>query len=189
MSMTILRASRALLTVTLVGALGVIAGCGDKKPTTAPPKTGSKAEKSGDSAKKAVAKAKKKAKPKLGPAPKDLPLKPWQGDDDEVELFTAAITAVPCARAAKKLGSMKQLSLCSPKLAATRGLALIDPQEKGIYLIDPKSVYAYELEQGFKGAIDISGTIVGQQGGIPVIKPEEFTIRPKPKAGAFKGCL
>ena len=116
-------------------------------------------------------------------------MKPWEGDDDEVELFSAAVTAVPCARDVAKTGNLSELSLCSPRLAATRGIALVDPQEKGLYLIDPKSIYAYELEQGFKGAMDISGTIIGQRGGIPVIKPEEYTIRPKPKAGAFKGCL
>ncbi|MCO4760331.1 MAG: hypothetical protein KC502_02430 [Myxococcales bacterium] len=171
--------------LALVIAALLIGGCGDKK---APAKAAPTPDKTAK-VEKTPARVAKKAKPKLGPPAKDQPLKPFTGDDDEVELFSAAITAVPCAKGAAKTGVMGELSLCSPRLAATRGIALVDPQEKGVYLIDDKSIYAYELEQGFKGAIDISGTIVGLRGGIPVIKPEEYTIRPKPKAGAFKGCL
>jgi len=178
-------ASAVLLGTNLLLAMTLAAGCGNDKPAgpAMPDKALAKAEKP------AVKTVKKPQPKKLGPAPRDLPLKPWKGDDDEVELFSAAITAVPCARKAAKAGAMSGLSQCSPRLAATRGLALVDPQEKGIYLVEAKGVHAYEMEQGFKGAMDISGTIIGQRGGIPVIKPEEYTIRPKPKAGAFKGCL
>ncbi|MCB9737891.1 MAG: hypothetical protein H6747_01410 [Deltaproteobacteria bacterium] len=110
-------------------------------------------------------------------------------EEEEVELYSAQLTAYPCAVRAAKEGTAVIGPECSPMEAVTHGFALLDPQEKKVFLVKEGSVYRFELEHGFGGRVDISGNVVGTRGGVPVIAPESYTITPKPKAGAFKGCL
>ncbi|MEY3015203.1 MAG: hypothetical protein RIT45_3938 [Pseudomonadota bacterium] len=118
----------------------------------------------------------------------DKPLEDYEGEE-EVELYSAQLTAYPCAVRAAREGSAVIGPECSPMDTLTHGFALLDPAEKKVFLVKAESIYRFELEHGFGGRVDISGTIVGTRGGVPVIAPESYTITPKAKAGAFKGCL
>ena len=116
-------------------------------------------------------------------------LEPWDGDEDEAELYGAVITATACAELMTTDDTGDAISRCSPADAARTGFVLYDPSEQAVFYLKHGGLYQFELERGFGGSIDVSGTIIGKKSGIPVIDPEEYTITPKPAAGAFKGCL
>lgn len=116
------------------------------------------------------------------------PLGDWDGDD-YAEMYSAVITARSCAQEMYDTGDLTLASRCSPIEGARTGFAVFDPVEEQIYLIDHASISMFELEHGFGGSIDLSGDIQGTVDGIPVIVPEDYSISPKPKPGAFKGCL
>ena len=115
-------------------------------------------------------------------------LEAWDGDED-VELFSAVLTARTCAEALMEHGDMRSVSTCSPLEAAINGYALFDPMEDEVYLIEAGSIRQFELERGFGGRADLSGLVIGTLDDTPVIRPDEYFITPKPKPGAFKGCL
>jgi len=115
-------------------------------------------------------------------------LLPWDGEE-EVELYSAVLTAASCAVALAEGADPSLVTFCSPADAVTGRFALFDPAEQQVYLLQLGSIYRFQLEQGFGGSMDIFGMVVGVRDGLPVIKPEEYSITPKPKPGAFKGCL
>jgi len=56
--------------------------------------------------------------------------------------------------------------------------------------MSPQSIHRFELERAFGGGrIDFVGTVVEAQDGIGVVSLSEYLINPRPKPGAFKGCL
>ena len=112
----------------------------------------------------------------------------WDGEA-EVELYSAVITARSCAREMAQTGNLSIIDTCPPMQAALTGFALYDTMEEQAYMLDPNKVYKFELELGFGGSVDIYGEIKGTSDGLPVITPEEYTITPRPKPDAFKGCL
>lgn len=125
------------------------------------------------------------------PIPKQAAMEDWDGDEDdaEVELYSTVITAIDCARRMEEEEDPAELTKCSPLDAARSGFAIYDPAEEELYLLDPESFHQFELEHGFAGSMDISGSIVGTRGDLPVLKPDDYSITPKPPPGAFKGCL
>ncbi len=127
--------------------------------------------------------------PYLQGATLDLRLDPVALGDDEVEIYSAALTAAPCALRARDRADLALLASCAPIEAARDGFAVFDLAERAVYLLKPGTVMRYQLEQGFGGSIDVSGHIVGAQDGVPVIEPSDYHISPRAKAGAFKGCL
>ncbi len=114
----------------------------------------------------------------------------WAADvGEEVEVSSGAITALSCAMEAQRTGKLDPISNCSMS-DTVAGLAVYDLALKDIYLLSPSSVHLYELERAFGGGrIDFVGTVLKQSDGIDVVSLSEYSISPRPKAGAFKGCL
>ncbi len=194
------------LTTVALACGALLAGCAAEsgaEPGAADKAGAEKAENKGSAAAAAADKAEKAAPAKPSPAEivaarkkaeaiaplGDAPMKDFEGDDDEVELYSAAVTAYPCAAKAAKKGKATIADGCSPMSTLTHGFALLDPSEKKVYLVKKGAIYGFEMEHGFGGRMDISGTVVGTKAGLPVIEPESYSITPKPKPGAFKGCL
>lgn len=108
---------------------------------------------------------------------------------EEVELTSASVTAISCAQQASKSGKLELLGSC-PYEEAEKGYAVFDVPEKQPYIVAPKNIYLFELEKAYGGgSIDLTGTVVEKRNGIPVIEVTEYSVRAKPKAGSFKGCL
>lgn len=111
----------------------------------------------------------------------------WAGED--VEISSAAVTALSCAEEAKRNGNLEVLSSC-PMMEAQKGYVIFDVAEKKIYKISEKSVFFFELEKAYGGgSIDVEGEVVGNSDSIPVIQVKEYSVSARPKPGAFKGCL
>ena len=108
---------------------------------------------------------------------------------EEVEVNSGAITALSCAMAAKTKGTTDPISSCSMADTLT-GFAVFDMAMKEIYVLAPNKVHSFELERAFGGGrIDLVGTVVTNRDGIAELNVTEYTINPRPKPGAFKGCL
>ncbi|EDP74039.1 hypothetical protein [Hydrogenivirga sp. 128-5-R1-1] len=123
-------------------------------------------------------------------------------DDNEVDLTSAVITALSCAKQAEESGEFAVLSSCPPHAAfegipadkiytAAPKIVIFDVTEGEFYLVQPNEYLTYsDLLEGFGGSLDGTGVVVGEKDGIPVLKfEEEVSITPKPKPGFFKGCL
>jgi len=108
---------------------------------------------------------------------------------EDVDLSSAVITAKSCAEKAKQTGSFELLSSCPPAEAAQSGYVIYDVTENTFYVIVPKNIYYFELDEGFGGNIDAKGKIVAKEGDLPVLEVQEYKISPRPKPGFFKGCL
>lgn len=110
---------------------------------------------------------------------------------EEVELSSATVTAISCAKKAIETGKLDVLTSC-PTEETQKGLVVFDVAEMEIYKLAPKKVRLSDLERAFGGgSIDITGTVksVDKKDGLPVVEVTEFRVTPKPKPGAFKGCL
>lgn len=110
---------------------------------------------------------------------------------EEVELSSATVTAVSCAQKAAETGKLDLLTSC-PMEETQKGLVVFDVADMQIYRLAPKKVRLADLERAFGGgSIDITGVVktVDKKDGIPVVEVSEFRVTPKPKPGAFKGCL
>lgn len=110
---------------------------------------------------------------------------------EEVEVTAGVVTGLDCALAARTKGDLKLLSSCPPA-AAKKGLVIFDVAEKRIYRLSDKKVFRWQLERAFGGgSIDFSGetTRVDPKTEIATVSVAEYSITPKPKPGAFKGCL
>ncbi len=121
-------------------------------------------------------------------------------EDNEIDLTSAVITALSCAKEAEESGELEVLSSCPPHKAfegvediyeQPPKIVVFDVTEGEYYFIQTSKdgVYYSDLLEGFGGSLDGTGVIVGEKDGIPVVKFEEFEIEPKPKPGFFKGCL
>lgn len=110
---------------------------------------------------------------------------------EEVEVTAGVVTGLDCALAARTKGDLKLLSSCPPA-AAKKGLVIFDVAEKRIYRLSDKKVFRWQLERAFGGgSIDFTGETVkvDVKTEVATVSVSEFSITPKPKAGAFKGCL
>jgi hypothetical protein len=110
---------------------------------------------------------------------------------EEVEVTAGVVTGVECALAARTKGDLKLLTSCPPA-EATKGLVVFDVAEKRIYRLEPRKVSRWQLERAFGGgSIDFTGTTVKleRRTEIATVTVTEFSITPRPKPGAFKGCL
>ncbi len=99
----------------------------------------------------------------------------------EVELYSAVITAKSCVEKAEKTEDFELLRSCPPVEVSKSGYVVFDVAEGEYYYIKLEKIYIYELDEGFGGTIDITGVIVGEKNGIPVIEPEEYYICANPK--------
>lgn len=109
---------------------------------------------------------------------------------EEVELSSATVTALACAQEAQRTGKLGRLTAC-PLEETLKGLVVFDVAEKQIYRLSPKTVRRSDLERAFGGgAVDVTGVVKStDQGGVALVEVKELRVTPKPKAGAFKGCL
>lgn len=110
---------------------------------------------------------------------------------DEVELSSAPVTATSCAQKAVETGKLSLLSAC-PLDQAKTGLVVFDVAERAFYRLDPKSIRTSDLERAYGGgSLDVTGKVVrvDARDNVPVVEVTESRVTPKPKAGAFKGCL
>ena len=110
---------------------------------------------------------------------------------DEVELSSAPVTALSCARRAIETGKLDLLTAC-PLEETLKGLVVFDVAEMTFYRLDKKGVRTSDLERAFGGgSIDITGKVlkVDAKDKVPVVSVTELRVTPKPKPGAFKGCL
>lgn len=110
---------------------------------------------------------------------------------EEVELSSAPVTALSCAQKVVQTGKLDLLTSC-PLEETAKGLVVFDVAEKQIYRLSSKSIRTSELERAYGGgSIDITGVVksVDKKDGIPLVEVKEFRVTPKPKPGAFKGCL
>lgn len=109
---------------------------------------------------------------------------------DEVEVTSGAVTALSCALEAKRTGNLDLLNSC-PLSEARKGVVIFDAVAREIYRLSPKKVARYELELAFAGgSVDVVGTVTrAGKDGVAEVEVEEYSVTPKPKPGAFKGCL
>jgi hypothetical protein len=110
---------------------------------------------------------------------------------EEVELSSAPVTALSCALKAAETGKLELITAC-PLEETAKGLVVFDVAEKPIYRLSSKTIRTSELERAFGGgSIDVTGVVkvVDKKDGIPLVDVKEFRVTPKPKPGAFKGCL
>jgi hypothetical protein len=110
---------------------------------------------------------------------------------DEVELSSAPVTAASCAQRAVETGKLSLLSAC-PLDQVKTGLVVFDVAEMAFYRLDPRSVRLSDLERAYGGgSVDVTGKVVRVEGteNVGVVQVSELRVTPKPKAGAFKGCL
>ena len=121
-------------------------------------------------------------------------------EDEEIDLTSAVITALSCAKEAEEKGEFDVLASCPPHAAwegvkdiyeGTPKIVIFDVTEGEYYAVKPTKdgVYWSDLLEGFGGSIDGTAVPVGKEGEVTVVKFTEFEITPKPKPGFFKGCL
>lgn len=110
---------------------------------------------------------------------------------EEVELSSAPVTALACAQKAAATGKLDLITAC-PLEETKKGLVVFDVAERQIYRLSRKTVRRSDLERAYGGgALDLTGAVkvVGKKDGIPEVEVKEYRVTPRPKAGAFKGCL
>lgn len=110
---------------------------------------------------------------------------------EEVEVTAGVVTGLDCALAARAKGDLRLLNACPPA-ESRKGLVVFDVAEKRIYRLTAKALPRWRLERAFGGgSIDFTGETlsVDPKTEVATVKVAEFSITPKPKPGAFKGCL
>lgn len=110
---------------------------------------------------------------------------------EEVELSSAPVTALSCAQKAVETGKLELITSC-PMEETKKGLVVVDVAEKQIYRVSKKTVRRSDLDRAFaQGALDLSGVVksTDKKDGIPEVEVKEYRVTPRPKPGAFKGCL
>ena len=110
---------------------------------------------------------------------------------EEVELSSAPVTALACAQRAIETGKLENVTAC-PYEETLKGLVVFDVAEMAFYRLEKKSIRTSELERAFGGgSIDLTGKVKGvdKKDKVATVVVTEFRVTPKPKPGAFKGCL
>lgn len=109
---------------------------------------------------------------------------------EEVELSSAPVTALSCARRAIETGKLDLLTSC-PLDETKSGLVVFDVAEMTFYRLD-KKVRQSDLERAYGGgSVDVTGKVakVGAKDKVAEVQVTELRVTPRPKPGAFKGCL
>ncbi|MBL8936279.1 MAG: hypothetical protein JNM69_17120 [Archangium sp.] len=110
---------------------------------------------------------------------------------EEVELSSAPVTGLSCAKKAIETGKLDLLSSC-PLSEAPKGIVVFDVAEMQYYQLDTKTIRTSALERAFAGgSVDVTGKVkaVDKKTGIATVQVSEYRVTPRPKPGAFKGCL
>jgi hypothetical protein len=110
---------------------------------------------------------------------------------EEVELSSAPVTGLSCAKKAIETGKLELLTSC-PLDEAPKGIVVFDVAEMQYYQLDPKTIRTSALERAFGGgSVDVTGKVksVDKKSGLATVTVSEYRVTPKPKPGAFKGCL
>ncbi len=110
---------------------------------------------------------------------------------DDVEISSAPVTSLSCAKKVIETGKLDLLTACPLEETAT-GLVVFDVAEMAFYRLDKKAVRTSELERAYGGgSVDVTGKVkrVDAKDKVAVVEVTEFRVTPKPKPGAFKGCL
>ena len=110
---------------------------------------------------------------------------------EEVELSSAPVTGLSCAKKAIETGKLDLLSTC-PLSEAPKGIVVFDVAEMQYYQLDAKTIRTSALERAFAGgSVDVTGKVkaVDKKTGIATVQVSEYRVTPRPKPGAFKGCL
>lgn len=110
---------------------------------------------------------------------------------EEVELSSAPVTGLSCAKKAIETGKLDLLSSC-PLEEAPKGIVVFDVAEMQYYQLDAKTIRTSALERAYGGgSVDVTGKVksVDKKTGLATVTVTEYRVTPKPKAGAFKGCL
>jgi len=109
---------------------------------------------------------------------------------EEVELSSAPVTALSCAQKAVETGKLEPLTNC-PLEETQGGLVVFDVAEMTFYRLDKKGARTSDLERAFGGgSVDITGKVKRvEKDKVAVVEVSELRVTPKPKPGAFKGCL
>jgi len=110
---------------------------------------------------------------------------------EEVELSSAPVTALSCAQKAVETGKLDLVTAC-PLEETLKGLVVFDVAEMTYYRIDKKGMRISELERAYGGgSVDITGKVksVDKKDQVATVEVTEYRVTPKPKPGAFKGCL
>lgn len=110
---------------------------------------------------------------------------------EDVELSSAPVTAASCAQKAVETGKLDAITAC-PMEETRTGLVVFDVAEMTFYKVDRKTMRVSDLERAFGGgSVDITGTVgkVDAKTQVGEVKVTEHRVTPKPKPGAFKGCL
>lgn len=108
---------------------------------------------------------------------------------DEVELSSAPVTSLSCAQRVVESGKLDWLTSCPLEQTKT-GLVVFDVAEMTFYRLDAK-VRVSELERAYGGgSVDVTGKVTGvAKDKVAVVAVDALRVTPKPKPGAFKGCL
>lgn len=110
---------------------------------------------------------------------------------EEVELSSAPVTALSCAQKAVETGKLDLLTAC-PLEETLKGLVVFDVAEMTFYRLDKKGMRTSELERAYGGgSVDITGKVksLDKKDKVALVEVTEYRVTPKPKPGAFKGCL
>lgn len=109
---------------------------------------------------------------------------------EEIELSSAPVTSLSCARRAIETGKLDLLTSC-PLDQTKTGLVVFDVAEMTFYRVD-KKVRLSDLERAYGGgSVDITGKVtkVDAKEKVAEVQVSELRVTPRPRAGAFKGCL
>jgi hypothetical protein len=111
---------------------------------------------------------------------------------EEVDISSAAVTALTCALQARDHGDLEALNNC-PLSEALGEIVVYDVADEQIYRIGKTKTgpKLFELEKAFAGgSIDFAGVVKSiDKDAVAAVEIAEYTVTPKPKAGHFKGCL
>lgn len=110
---------------------------------------------------------------------------------EEVELSSAPVTALSCARRVVETGKLELLTAC-PLEETLTGLVVFDVAEMTFFRLEKQSIRTSELERAYGGgSIDVTGRIrrIDAKDKVAVVQVTEYRVTPKPKPGGFKGCL
>jgi len=110
---------------------------------------------------------------------------------EEVELSSAPVTGLSCAKKAIETGKLDLLSSC-PLSEAPKGIVVFDVAEMQFYQLDAKTIRTSALERAYAGgSVDVTGKVkaVDKKTGVVTVQVSEYRVTPRPKPGAFKGCL
>ncbi len=114
---------------------------------------------------------------------------------EEFDLDSAVVTAKTCAEKAIQTQDLNFVLDCPPNEGAKVGYVIFDPNETDYYYIKLGKIYVYQLEElyatsGRQGTLDAEVKVVGEKDDKYVVDIVSFQeIKPRPKAGFFKGCL